>query len=277
MKKPYRRAFIEITNHCGLACPFCAPSRRPPLHMDPSLFRRVAAQAGELAEIVSLHLLGEPLAHPAFSELLSDCSALGLKINLVTNGVRLGEYRERLLSEPCLRQVSVSLHALEFLPAGKRAEVLRDILGFTAGKPAGLTVGLRLRAAASSGFFRETLSAVTAAFGAAAEGRYIKLAEKAYLNFGGVFSWPGSGGGRRSCLGLRHHFGVLSDGRVVPCCADYDGALALGSAAELPLAGILGSAAAAELRGRLAGGRAPGFCASCGFSAPDARGGPAGS
>jgi len=61
MKKPFRRAFIEITNSCNLACGFCASSSRPKTEMTLENFERAAAQAGELAAVLFLHLLGEPL------------------------------------------------------------------------------------------------------------------------------------------------------------------------------------------------------------------------
>ncbi|MDP2864853.1 MAG: radical SAM protein, partial [Elusimicrobiota bacterium] len=60
MKKPFRRAFIEINNSCNLACGFCASSSRPKVFMPLEVFESAAAQAGELAAVLFLHLLGEP-------------------------------------------------------------------------------------------------------------------------------------------------------------------------------------------------------------------------
>ena len=99
----------------------------------------------------------------------------------------------------------------------------------------------------------------------------LKLREGVYLNLGGIFDWPGGPGGKqkKGCLGLRHHFGILSDGRVVPCCADFDGALALGNIKERPLAAILADPEALALRDSIAGKTPiPAYCASCGFTAP---------
>ena len=93
MKKPFRHSFIEITNSCNLACGFCARSCRPKAVMPLELFRSAAEQTGRISEVVSLHVLGEPLTHPDFPELLSICSALGLKINLVTDAAQACFYR----------------------------------------------------------------------------------------------------------------------------------------------------------------------------------------
>lgn len=274
MKKPFRRAFIEITNRCNLSCSFCAASRRPGRDMPLELFERVAAQAGPLAEMVSLHLLGEPLLHPAFPAILAACSRLGLKVNLVTNGLLLDSFPPALFAEKCLSQVSISLHALACLPRAGLAPAIERLAAFAAAKPAGLTAAFRLRSSGEDEFFRAALKALLGAFKKTMEpgADYVKLGEGIFLNFGGVFDWPGAGGGRPrpGCLGLKHHFGVLSDGRVVPCCADFDGNLALGNAAEKPLTEILSSPAALDLRRSIAGVTPiPAYCASCGFSAPD--------
>lgn len=274
MKKKFRRAFIEITNGCNLACGFCAASARPRRDMTVEEFENAAGQAGRLAEVVSLHLLGEPLTHTRFPEILAACSRLGLKLNLVTNGVLLDRRQDLLFSSPCLRQVSVSLHSLACLPLRRREAVLKAAAAFALAKPAGLIVGFRLRAAPGDAAARAMAKELAAAFGkeAPAISGHLKLAEGVFLNFGGLFAWPGGpgGGGRKTCLGLRHHFGILSDGRVVPCCADFDGAMALGNVNEKPLAEILGGAAAGELKERLAGRLPmPPHCSSCGFAAPD--------
>ena len=273
MKKPFRHAFIEITNSCNLACGFCARSARPKAVMPVELFKSAAEQTGRIAEVVSLHVLGEPLTHPDFPELLAECSRLGLKINLVTNGTLLWKAPVFIFKEKCLSQLSVSLHALSSLPAAERPLAVKRLWEFAVSKPAGLTVSFRLRSGGPDGFFNETLESLLAAFGLAPEliSGPIKLAGNVFLNFGEIFAWPGGSGGKAKsgCLGLRHNFGILSDGRVVPCCLDFDGRLALGNIKEKPLAAILGSPEALALKESIAGlTPMPAYCASCGFIAP---------
>ncbi len=276
MKKPFRRAFIEITNSCNLACGFCAASSRPKAFMPPEFFEAAAAQAGELASVIFLHVLGEPLMHPRFPEILGASSRLGLKVNLVTNGVLLDKFGPDIFYEKCLGQVSVSLHALAELPPALRAQCLRRLTDFALRKPPGLILSFRLRGNSAEPFIQETNASLLEALARESAPERVrdglKLREGVYLNFGGLFDWPGGPGGKqkKGCLGLRHHFGILSDGRVVPCCADYDGALALGDIKEKPLADILGSPEALALRDSIAGKTPmPPYCASCGFTAPD--------
>ena len=239
-------------------------------------FETAAAQAGELAAVIFLHLLGEPFMHPRLPEILGACSRLGLKVNLVTNGVLLDKFGPEIFNEKCLTQISISLHALSQLSPALRGQSLRRLTDFALGKPPGLIVSFRLRGTPGDPFVKETKAAILESL--TLEGVYeqvrdgLKLREGVYLNFGSIFDWPGGPGGRqkKGCLGLRHHFGILSDGRVVPCCADFDGALALGNIKERPLAAILDSPEALALRDSIAGKTPmPGYCASCGFTAPD--------
>jgi radical SAM protein with 4Fe4S-binding SPASM domain len=276
MKKKFRRAFIEITNSCNLACTFCAASVRPAAFMSLEAFEKAAGQAGDLASVIFLHLLGEPFMHPRLPEILGAASRLGLRINLVTNGALLDKFGPDIFSEKCLSQVSISLQSLSCLDPEARALSLRRLTAFALERPSGLTVSFRLRGNPADPFIARTKAVIFYAFAGGADyesaGGGLKLREGVYLNFGSIFDWPGGSGGKpkSGCLGLRHHFGILSDGRVVPCCADFDGALALGNIEERPLTEILGGPEALALRDSIAGKTAmPPYCASCGFTAPD--------
>ncbi|KAF0124203.1 MAG: radical SAM protein [Elusimicrobia bacterium] len=272
MPTRYRRAFIEITNRCNLTCSFCARSERPPRDMSPEEFRLVAAQVKPLAAGVFLHVLGEPMLHPEFPAILSASSELGLKVTLVTNGTLIDRFSPGIFSEPCLAQVSPSLQALSALPPERREEALEKLIAFARARPPGLIVVFRLRGA-DDPFSLAARSALLASFPGYAPDpgkRRLKLAENTFFAGGGLFGWPGSGpgSGKKSCLGLRHHFAVLSDLRVAPCCIDCDGAMALGDLREKTLAEALSSPAAAALRASIAGrGTMPAHCAGCGFNA----------
>lgn len=275
-KKYFRRAFIEITNECNLACGFCASSSRPKSAMSLETFGSAAAQAGQIAAVIFPHLLGEPFMHPRLPEILAACSRLGLKLNLVTNGLLLDKFGPGIFSEKCLGQVSVSLQALKGLPAALRGKSLLRLVELARQGPPGPVVSFRLRGNPDDAFIKETKAYLLGALAKDGAGERVRdglrLRQGVYLNFGSIFNWPGGADGKakRGCLGLRHHFGILSDGRVVPCCADFDGALALGNINEKPLAEILSSPAALALRDSIAGIKPmPAYCTSCGFAAPD--------
>jgi len=280
MKKPFRRAFIEITNTCNLSCGFCAMAKpnaelsRSALSMSVENFETIAAQVKPFAALISLHVLGEPFMHPRLPEILGVCSRLGLGVNLVTNGTLLGKFGPGIFNEPCLAQVSFSLHALASLPAALRREKLERCIEFAGGKPEKIIVGFRLRGNKGDPFVTETADHILKAFSAdrVPENRAVTLKDKVFLNFGGLFDWPGQGKGKEKhgCLGLRHHFAVLCGGEVVPCCADYDGNLSIGNVNRTPLGEMLDGPAAARLKDSIAAKTPmPAYCATCGFSAPD--------
>jgi len=268
----FRRALIEITNGCNLACGFCVVSARPRGVMPLALFESAAAQVKEFAAVVSLHLLGEPFMHPELPEILRAASRLGLHINLVTNGTLLEKFGPGLFAEPCLEQVTVSLQALAALPGPESARVLRRLAAFVGTRPEHIITSFRLRCGRQDPFFKEVSAFFLGAFPCAEDrGRgALKLAENVYLNTGPLFNWRGGrSAGAKSCLGLRHHFGILYGGEVVPCCADYDGALAFGNIRTTPLREILNSPRAAALRVSIASVNAmPDYCGQCGFLQP---------
>ena len=73
--------------------------------------------------------------------------------------------------------------------------------------------------------------------------RGIRIRDKLHLEWGERFAWPDKQaplqGNEVFCYGLGDHFGILSDGTVVPCCLDSDGGIALGNVFTEPLADIL--------------------------------------
>ncbi len=86
----FKRIHLELTNQCNFSCEFC-PDRlitRPRGCMDRDMIRRALEEiAGEqLAPVVCLHLMGEPLLHPHLLETVQLAGKLGLQVHLTTNG-----------------------------------------------------------------------------------------------------------------------------------------------------------------------------------------------
>lgn len=68
-------------------------------------------QIKEFGNYIYLHVLGEPLLHPSFNEILKLLDDKGFKLQLVTNGILLNKYPD-LLTHECLRKLSISLHSI---------------------------------------------------------------------------------------------------------------------------------------------------------------------
>ena len=244
----FKKIYIEITNRCNLACPFCAPSSRARTAMDAAAFAEVLRKIQGATRFIALHVLGEPLLHPEFGELLALSREHGLEVNLTTNGTLLARHRPALLTAPALRQINISLHGLGQLEREAAAAHLHEIIDFAreAGRTTRLYLSLRLwnlgagESGENGGWNTYLLERLTTAFALPAlrpddlrAERGIPLAPRVFLNPEPQFAWPHPSGpdlgGRGYCRGLRDHLAILVDGTVVPCCLDADGVLALGN------------------------------------------------
>ena len=68
-------------------------------------------QIKEFSNYIYLHVLGEPLLHPNFDQILKLLDEKDFNLQLVTNGILLNKY-PNLLSHKCLRKLSISLHSI---------------------------------------------------------------------------------------------------------------------------------------------------------------------
>ena len=98
-----------------------------------------------------------------------------------------------------------------------------------------------------------------------------RIGERTFLEWGEKFDWPDENGEvlgeDHTCYGLRDQIGIHSDGTVVPCCLDADGAVKLGNIFEAPLSEILSSSRAVKLKKSLEERRvSEELCRRCGYA-----------
>lgn len=251
------KAFLEITNVCNLDCSFCHKTKREKRFISVDEFSVAAARLRPFAEYLYFHLMGEPLLHPRLAELFDIAGGLGFKVILTTNGTRLCEKAPVLLAAKPLHKVSISLHCYEVNSIGLSLDdYLAECFDFCRrAAERGIIAVMRLwNKGGSDARNGEILERMHSYF--AGEWKEIysgyKLAERIFLEWGEFFDWPDSDaceiGGGHSCYGLRDQVGVLSDGTVVPCCLDAEGAVALGNIFDSELADILASPRAVALK-----------------------------
>ena len=62
---------------------------------------------------------------------------------------------------------------------------------------------------------------------------FVSLSNRVFLNSFHEFIWPDFNNNfysdKGKCYGLINHIGILSDGRIVPCCLDSNGDICLGN------------------------------------------------
>lgn len=270
----YSRVYVEITNQCNMHCSFCHGHSRAPRKMSEGEFAHVLSELAGKTEYIYYHLMGEPLSHPLLPRFIGMAGARGFRSVLTTNGTLLPACGQELLRAGVYK-VNVSLHSFEAGGADAEERYLAGVCDFLdAARDAGVLCVLRLWNAGCDGgrnahilsYLRERL------VGEWAEGkRGFRIRHRLHLEWGERFSWPDMGAPvcseRVFCHALSDHFGVLSDGTVVPCCLDAEGALSLGNLFDAPLDEILASPRAeGMLRSFRNRGGNEELCRRCGYA-----------
>ncbi len=298
----YSRVYVEITNGCNMHCSFCHGHKRAARRMSKDEFARVLSALDGKTSYIYYHLMGEPLFHPLLPHFIEMAGHAGFRSVITTNGTLLPSHGRALL-DAGVYKVNISLHSFEgenevrgvvgAAPYGstdhgtgvaqgtvpcestEMEKYLSSVCDFLDdAQRAGVLCVLRLwnegydggRNARILDFLRAHLD------GEWAENtKGYRIRHRLHLEWGERFDWPDMGAPvcseRVFCHALADHFGILSDGTVVPCCLDAEGVLALGNIFTEPLDGILSSARAVRMREGFAhreGGEA--LCLRCGYA-----------
>lgn len=270
----YSRVYVEITNLCNRSCSFCPGTVRPGRQMSVEEFRAVAEKLTGVTRYLYYHLMGEPLTHPALPQMIGIASELGFKSAITTNGTLLPTRGDALI-EAGVYKVNISVHSFEAGGEEDYVNYIRGCLDFAAkAADAGVLVVLRLwNQGHDGGRNDKTLDLIRSAFPEPwkVSPRGTRLREKVYLEYGDRFQWPDmeaeDQGAQVFCYGLRDHFGILCDGRVVPCCLDREGAIALGNIFREDIAAILDKPRAkAMVEGFSCRKASEELCRKCGYA-----------
>jgi len=231
-------------------------------------FTSVAGQVAPLVEEVCLHLMGEPTMHPHLKSILDICEEKGLRVNLTTNGLLLSGERRAAAFHPALRQINFSVQSFfdnfpdrDFRPYVDKLINLTEEIEVT--RP-DLYVNFRLwdapHSSELSDVSQKVIGRIEATFGPCEDlknfnirrKRGYKLRNRIYINLDTRFVWPSLEesvrGNVGTCHGLRNHFGIHVDGKVVACCLDKEATLAVGHAFQGTVADALSSGRAQNMR-----------------------------
>jgi len=236
---------IEATNACGMNCIMCPRQymKRKIGFIDLALFEKIVKQM-KLNSIVVLHHFGDPLLHPKIEELIKICKKYGIKSSLSTNPSSLTSKNIKKILDAELDYLHISLD-------GATKETYEKIRRGRADYGIALkNIRLFLR---EKNRKRNKKPLTTIAIIQMKETKKeIKDFKKKWSNIRGIdivevkefITWDGS---MKDIINLGDEYShkfkrqayypcfwpwgrltVLWDGRVVPCCFDYDGKLILG-------------------------------------------------
>ena len=270
----FSRGDVEITNSCNMNCSFCHGTRRPPRKMSIDEFRTVCERLRGVTEYIYYHLMGEPLLHRDLPEMIGIATARGFKSAITTNGTLLSRRGDELIAAGVYK-VSISLHSFEEGSAADFDAYLDSCFDFAdkASRSGVLTV-FRLWNRGHDGGKNEYIldrmkERLDGEWKWSARGARIR--DKLHLEWGDRFAWPDKDaecmGDDVFCYGLADHFGILSDGRIVPCCLDADGEITLGNAFEDKIEDVIASDRAKSIRDGFKTRHAPEpLCQRCGYA-----------
>ena len=207
--------------------------------MDLAEFKHIINEVKEYTDYVYLHVKGEPLIHPELEEILNIAYNNGIIVNITTNGTNIKNMFDVFRSQKAIRQINVSLHALEVV--NRKEEYLDNIVELIRFVNDTKKFYLSLRIWIDNKDVNE----------------YIKsylcdklmlddindLGDNIYWSYDKEFIWPNINDdffcNKGSCLGTKTHIAILVNGDVVPCCLDADGVIKLGNVFEESLESIL--------------------------------------
>ncbi|MBR4072798.1 MAG: SPASM domain-containing protein [Clostridia bacterium] len=270
----YSRVYVEITNVCNKNCSFCHGTKRPPKRLSFDEFNKITDSLLGMTEYLYFHILGEPTMHPLLPDFIKCAAQKGFKTAITTNGTLLKSKGEELINSGVYK-VNISVHSFEEGSEQEQKEYLDNIINFAdKSSNAGVLTVLRLWNKGFDGgenknienYFRKSLSGEWHA-----GSRGVRIRNKLHLEYGDRFDWPDINAKEYSenvfCYGLKDHFGILSDGSVIPCCLDSEGVISLGNIFETPIKDILNTDRAKAIREGFKNRRAAeNLCRRCGYA-----------
>ena len=251
----YSRAYVEITNICNKSCSFCPKTKREPRKMSEAEFTEIASKIKPVTDYIYYHVMGEPLTHPLLPRFIEIANVLGFNSAVTTNGTLLSARGEELINSGVYK-VNISLHSFEGKDDAEHKKYVNACLDFAdKASKSGVLVVLRLWNGGVSDTKNDvTVSLIEEKFGSSEQvsSRGARLRQKLHLEYADRFVWPDTNakdfGEKVFCQGLNDHFGILSDGTVVPCCLDHEGDIPLGNIFDSPIEEILNGDKAVKIK-----------------------------
>lgn len=243
---------IESTNACPMTCRMC-PRRhmtRPIRSIDPLLFARLLAEGGGWTEFLWLDHFGDPLLYPDLPSLIRITHTYSIRVGFSTNPPLLTPERGTALLEAGLDWIHLSLDGIDAetyrFYRGEAADYEKAIryidrfveekLQKKLTKPKIIVAMIRMK---------KTEPQWEAFLQRWSRPGIDRVILKTFSSFSGIDpTLEEYGNDQRSvppvvpCFFPWSSLTVLSDGRVVPCCYDFDGIETLGDATRESLPAI---------------------------------------
>lgn len=246
-----KKAYIELSDICGLNCHFCSPLKNKRGIMQLEEFKSILPQVLKYSKTIALHILGDPLKLENLDEYLKIANEFKAKIELVTSGIYFNKHDFSTLINKPVKQISISLEAI-ISNNITNVDSLKAFLNFHKNNPL-CFVNLRIQENLlykNKDLLKQTLNNLGLDSNLNLESKRIRLWEKAFLVVKKSFIWDKNkkAESNKFCYGLIEQFGILSNLNVVPCCICANGEIILGNLKEKSLKEILDSSRALNIK-----------------------------
>jgi len=224
--KKFKKIYVEITNICNLNCSFCSKDKREKKELSLKEFEIILNKINDYTDYLYLHVKGEPLLHSNLEGILNLCKKYNKKVNITTNGTLLNKQIDILLNS-CVRQINISMHSF-------KSDDVKDILKCSKLlSDKGIYVVFRFWV--YNTLQNNLINEINNYFNVKIDNGLdnVKVIDNIYINKDEEFIWPSLDNKefrtKGTCLGLKTHIAILSNGIVIPCCLDSGGVINLGN------------------------------------------------
>ncbi|MGE4383722.1 MAG: radical SAM/SPASM domain-containing protein [Arcobacter sp.] len=259
--KKFKKVHIEITNICNLKCTFCPPKILPNGIMSLEKFDSLNSQLKPYTKELAYHVVGDPLVLTNLNEYLNISLKHGLKVNITTTANNINEKHYEALLNPTIKQINFSINSYNANSHKKSLdEYLEPIINFVKfaqTKKHEYFINFRIwnldEEKSAKEFNTKVFNKINEAFNTEINieevykqrPKNIRIDRKIFFNFDEYFNWPSLDNQIVStkgfCYGLDSHFGILTNGDVIPCCLDQNACVKLGNTNNTQIDDILNS------------------------------------
>ena len=236
---------IEVSSQCNLKCPFCSRTQRiaedtwrNPGNIDMDLYKKTIDQAAEAGVYaLNLNVIGEPFIHRGLTEMVKYAKDKGIvDIFFHTNGVLLTEKKSRELIESGLDKLIISFDSpykdkYERVRIGAKYEhVLKNIKRFQDIREEmnSITPVTRINFIKLPGVTKKEIEDMISLFSPIVDSIGLLDYIESDNNVRTTGRFDKDYKSNFVCSQLLTRMTVYDDGRVFPCCSDYDDGLQIG-------------------------------------------------
>ena len=258
----FEKIYIELSDICGLNCSFCPSQKGVRGMMSVKDFEHLASKLTKKARIYTFHLLGDPLILPNLKTYIEKAAFYNMALELTTNGFYLDEKKQNLLlTSKNIRQINISLASFFEQKKLDFQSYIKPILKL-------LNTHIQNK---NTNFINLRLWNLDQNFCSPEQNKEIyefleqnfelkldlntqknRLSSKIFLHLDKRFEWASlenkNSHTQGSCHALTKQLGVLSNGKLVPCCMDTKAELSLGSLFECSLDELLNTQRAIKMK-----------------------------